>query len=294
MAARRGWWRAFSSIALVRWLLMGAVLLAGYIGCQIAMVLVARTWPALPKDTVVLAGPAVSSVVLLGLYAGLVRLFEHRRARELDLGPGVGWAALGVAIGFGLFCIVYAVFLALGLVSWRGLLSPEGVWPVVMFTAFTSVGEELVFRGVVFRVAEDSLGTVAAVAISAGLFGLLHAMNPGATMVSTAAIALEAGVLLALSYAWSRSLWLPIGLHFGWNFTEGGVFGAAVSGGGHFHGLVSAPISASASDLMTGGAFGPEASVIAVAVSLIASLALAVATVRAGQGRRLSFRMRLA
>ena len=58
-------------------------------------------------------------------------------------------------------------------------------------------------------------------------FGLIHAANKGATLESTLAIALEAGILLAASYILTRSLWLPIGLHFGWNFTEGGIFGAA-------------------------------------------------------------------
>ena len=66
-------------------------------------------------------------------------------------------------------------------------------------------------------------------------------------------IVLEAGVLLGLAYAATRSLWLPIGLHFGWNFTEGGIFGASVSGRA-YHGMFK--FSLSGSDILTGGAFG--------------------------------------
>ena len=93
----------------------------------------------------------------------------------------------------------------------------------------------------------------------------------------------SSGVLLALAYAATRSLWLPIGLHFGWNFTEGGIFGAAVSGG-LSDGLIRAPLAGP--PLITGGAFGPEASLAALAVSLSASIALAWYVVHTGRWRR--------
>jgi hypothetical protein len=100
--------------------------------------------------------------------------------------------------------------------------------------------------------------------------------------VSTVAIALEAGALLGVTYAASRSLWLPMGLHFGWNFTEGGVFGTAVSGG-QSHGLIESVLSGPT--LVTGGAFGPEASVIALAVCLAATAVTGLWTVRHGRWR---------
>jgi membrane protease YdiL (CAAX protease family) len=133
-------------------------------------------------------------------------------------------------------------------------------------------------------------GTLVALVVSAAIFGLLHAANPGASLVSSASIALEAGVLLGLAYALTRSLWLPIGLHFGWNFTEGGIFGAAVSGG-QSHGLVKAAVVGP--DLLTGGAFGPEASVVAVVLSLVVSAAMGWLVVRRGHWKPLTFRLRL-
>ena len=128
-----------------------------------------------------------------------------------------------------------------------------------------AVGEEIVLRGVVYRRLEERLGAALALLVSASVFGLMHAGNPGANWVSTLAIALESGLLLGLAYAATRSLWLPIGLHFGWGFTEGGIFGAAVSGG-KYSGLIDAPLAGP--PWVTGGAFGPEASVAALVISL--------------------------
>lgn len=116
--------------------------------------------------------------------------------------------------------------------------------------------------------------------VSAALFGLLHALNPGATATSTAAIALEAGILLAAAYAVTRNLWFPIGLHLGWNFTEGGIFGVAVLGGPAAKGIFS--VSLAGPRLLTGGRFGPEASLMAIAVCLAAAAVLLILTVRNG------------
>jgi membrane protease YdiL (CAAX protease family) len=273
--------------------LMTVILLAADVVLQVLLWRLTARLPASQAGAAGLAGAVVSALALLVVYAGLVRLFEQRKASELSLGRGLGWAVLGVALGFGLFCALYAIFFAIGVAHWNGLTGAPGLGPAVVTAIVAAIGEEVIFRGVVFRVIEDSLGTWLAIAISAAIFGLLHAGNPGATAVSTAAIALEAGVLLSAAYAFSRNLWLPIGLHFGWNFTEGGVFGAAVSGRG-YHGLVSAPLSAKAPELITGGAFGPEASGFAVAVCLAAALALGVAAARAGRWKPLSFRMTLA
>ena len=153
--------------------------------------------------------------------------------------------AVGATAGAGLFGVVYALLWALGAVAFEG------------------------FGGVLI--------------LSAVAFGFVHAGNRGATWVSTLAIVLESGALMGLAYVATRTLWLPIGLHFGWNFTEGGIFGAAVSGG-QYTGLVVAPLSGP--PFITGGAFGPEASIAAVAVSLGASAAWAWFAISTGAWRR--------
>ena len=94
--------------------------------------------------------------------------------------------------------------------------------------------------------------------------------NPGATRTSALAIALEAGILLGAAYAATERLWVPIGLHIAWNFTEGSVFGMSVSGLNKVTGLIQGSLQGSR--LLTGGAFGPEASIVAVAVCLLGAL----------------------
>jgi membrane protease YdiL (CAAX protease family) len=177
----------------------------------------------------------------------------------------------------------------LGTVSFAGSGGFAGVGHAFANAMAAAVGEEIVFRGVVYRRLEERLGTTIALVVSAAAFGLVHAGNPGANWASTLAIALESGVLLGLAYAATRSLWLPIGLHFGWNFTEGGIFGAAVSGGQN-SGLINAPLAGP--PLITGGAFGPEASLAAIAVSLSASIALAWYVVHTGRWRPPRWRSR--
>ena len=81
---------------------------------------------------------------------------------------------------------------------------------------------------------------------------------------------MEAGVLLGAAYAATTRLWLPIGLHVGWNFTEGSLFGMSVSGGTATGGLVRGSLNGP--QILTGGQFGPEASIVAVIISLAVSL----------------------
>ncbi|HEX7113267.1 MAG TPA: CPBP family intramembrane glutamic endopeptidase [Mizugakiibacter sp.] len=277
---------------LVRLLLMAVILIAFYIGLQFLRVGALRLWPWLPAGAWAIVAALLLAAVMLALYARMVRWFERRPVRELAADGATARVMGGVAIGAALFVLVYLVLVALGVARWHGVEASVQVWLALGAALAAAVGEELVFRGVVFRLLEDSFGTTVALIASAGLFGLVHAGNPGATWISTVAIMLEAGALLGLAYAWSRSLWLPIGLHFGWNFTEGGVFGVAVSGGATHGGLLHVSLEGSA--LLTGGAFGPEASVVAVGVCLAAAAIFGVAAARAGRWQWLRWRMRLA
>jgi len=122
--------------------------------------------------------------------------------------------------------------------------------------------------------------TQAALAVTSGLFGLAHIFNPGATWFSSFAIAVEAGVLLGGAYMLTRSLWLPMGLHAGWNFTQGEIFDVPVSGT-PVHGLIEAQLSGPA--LLTGGSFGLEASVIALTIATGAGVWLVFRAVKKGE-----------
>jgi membrane protease YdiL (CAAX protease family) len=109
-----------------------------------------------------------------------------------------------------------------------------------------------------------AFGLTIALIASAALFGALHLANPNATIFAAAAIAVEAGLMLAAFYVATGRLWMSVGVHAAWNFMQGPFFGARVSGNIE-HGSVftSAPVQG-ASDILTGGAFGPEASLSAI------------------------------
>ena len=126
---------------------------------------------------------------------------------------------------------------------------------------FTGFFEEILFRGVIFRIIHESLGTWIAVIVSALLFGFAHGANPNATLFSSTAIALEAGILLSAVYLYTNRLWMVIGMHAAWNFVQGAVFGVNVSGTNAKGLLQSSPVG---SELLSGGAFGIEASIITI------------------------------
>lgn len=267
----------------VQLVLLFVVLAALDLACQLLGARLVQHVPAPVRDAARLASALFLSAVMIAAYRALVRALEQRAPHELGTAQAARGLALGAMAGAALFVSVYAILEALGAVAFQGFGGLSGLGRALAIAIASAAGEEIVFRGVVFRLLEARLGTTIALVLSAAAFGLLHAGNPGATWGSTLAIACESGVLLGLAYAASRALWLPIGLHFGWNFTEGGVFGAAVSGGQNT-GLIVAPLSGPA--WMTGGAFGPEASIAALLVSLGASAALAWYVMRAGAWRR--------
>src|SRR5262249_22445210 len=131
------------------------------------------------------------------------------------------------------------------------------------------------FRGIVlqlFRVTEQAFGTWVGVAVSAIAFGSLHGLNPNASLAASIAIILESGILLAAADFATRTLWFPIGLHFGWNFAEDFIFCVRLSGHAARPAIVEGPLTGS--PLWTGGAYGLESSISAIGMAAILSAIL--------------------
>ncbi|TYB62820.1 CPBP family intramembrane metalloprotease [Nonomuraea sp. PA05] len=173
----------------------------------------------------------------------------------------------GLLIGTGMFAAVILNIAFLGGYRIDGLGSLTAAAGLVGFMAAAAVTEELLFRGILFRFVEQRTGTYPALVLTGLLFGLSHLFNPHATLWGALAIAIEAGGMLAAAYAATRTLWLPMGLHFGWNFAAAGIFGTEVSGGGTAQGLLNGVTSGPT--LLTGGEFGPEGSAYAVVFGLV-------------------------
>jgi len=191
---------------------------------------------------------------------------------------------VGIAAGAGLFALVAAVAALFGvyrIVGWGD--ASDFVPALILAGIFPAISEEMVFRGVLFRWIEEFGGSWAALIVTSALFGASHLLNPNATWIAAVGIAVEAGLMLGGAYMLTRSLWLPMGIHAAWNFAQGEVFDVPVSGT-DVHGLVDARLSGN--PLLSGGAFGLEASLIAMIGSLLFGGAVLAMAVRKGEVMR--------
>lgn len=210
------------------------------------------------------------------------RWLESRRPAELARGrrllPDL---AIGIACGAAYISACAGTLWLLG--AYRVVdVRPDIPFAGTLFVTGVGAGvfEEIIFRGVLFRIIEESLGTWSALAVSALLFGFVHINNPGATVWSSVAIAIEAGLLLGMAYQVTRSLPLCMGIHAAWNFTQGSVYGSPVSGLPTKNSWLVPQFTGP--EWLTGGPFGFEASVVAAGIGLAVSVALLVVAMRRG------------
>jgi len=185
-----------------------------------------------------------------------------------------------LAAGFGISSLMMAlVFILEKSMGWLTIIdfawerdSFQKVWSQTLLYLFAYIlvgwNEELLSRGYHLQTLADGLGLKWAVLTSSIIFGVLHISNPNATWIGAAGI-FFAGIFLAFGYIRTKQLWLPIGLHIGWNFFEGVVFGFPVSGTQTYR-LIN--ILVDGPELWTGGLFGPEAGLVMVPVLLMGIL----------------------
>jgi membrane protease YdiL (CAAX protease family) len=207
----------------------------------------------------------VTIALLIAAQKLVLRRLGDRRHDDLPFAAAGRDLGAGALAAFALFSTIVGIAALLGayrIDGWGGLSN----WIFVLFLAGFNAGfvEEFIFRGILFRWIEEFGGSWAALLVTSALFGLVHIGNDNATWFSSFTIAVEAGVMLGGAYMLTRSLWLPIGLHFGWNVTQGLVWDVPVSGN-DVDGLVNARLMGD--PLISGGAFGLEASVIALVVA---------------------------
>lgn len=229
---------------------------------------------AIPAPSWVL-GPIAFATVLAITFA-FARLVDRRRL--VDLGLRVDRSRLvdlasGMIVGAGCIGLVASCESALGVCDYAMLpmntLRAVRIAYVAVFFVGVAVQEELVFRGYQLVNLTEGLTTtrmpprraaVLAAIASASAFGLAHAGNDGASIVATLQVAVAGGSLLAVGFVLTGDLAFSIGLHFAWNFAQC-LLGMPVSGFalGEAAALTRLPHG---SEMLTGGTFGPEASLI--------------------------------
>lgn len=226
-----------------------------------------------------LGGLGVAVLAIL-VYLACTRWIERRSAHDLPLATMTKDLPLGILIGGALFTLMTGIVALLGGLSVEGVNGIGALWAMLAMAVTSGTIEEILFRGILLRHVEAMLGTWAALVVTSALFGAAHLANDGASLFAAFAIAMEAGILLGAAYLWKRRLWIPIGIHAAWNFTQGWVFSVPVSGGNAPNGLLIT--TRNGPDWLTGGAFGLEASVIAMLVATGAGLLLLLRVIREG------------
>lgn len=237
------------------------------IGQQIASKLLGLT--SLDKDyRNLLKGLFVSSAAVIS-YILFFKKYEKREITEFATKGMVKNLMIGAIIGFVLQSLTILV------IYLNGSYSVVAINPIsfifipfaLMFTV--AIIEEILVRGIIFRVIEEKLGSYWALTISSLLFGVLHLWNPNSTILSSICIT-TAGFLFGAAFIYSRSLWLPIVIHFAWNFTQSGIYGAITSGNEKTNSLINAKIQGL--EIITGGEFGPEGSIQAIIICFVATV----------------------
>lgn len=225
-------------------------------------------------------GQLLGAVVGCLSYAFYVIKIEKRAVTELSLSGAGQEYGLGFITGGLMVCFSVAAIAALG--GLRILSSNPQAMVILPLLMHITVGiiEEMLMRGILFRIVQESLGSWIALAASGLIFGAMHLVNDNITVLAIANL-VAAGVFLASAYLLTGRLWLAAGLHAAWNFVQDGIFSLAVSGHEVKTGLLMT--ERSGPDWLTGGAFGIEGSAVDLVLVTLASVVMVSLAVRRGR-----------
>ncbi|MBN2386664.1 MAG: CPBP family intramembrane metalloprotease [Anaerolineales bacterium] len=272
---RAGWRLAIQTIAMFVMLVCASLPL-------VVMRLVGQD----PYSPIGLLFAQVSELIAFTLSIFLARRFLDRRSFA-SLGFKLDWRApldilVGTGIAFVMMGSLSLVMRQMGWISFEGfawqsetpLAVLGGLLLALIIFILTGWNEELLFRGYQLQTLASGLNLFWGLTISSVIFGMLHLTNPHASWVSASGVIL-AGLFLAIGYLRTGQLWLSIGLHIGWNFFEGPIFGFPVSGL-ETSGLLLVRLTGP--ELWTGGLFGPEAGLIIIPALILGTLLVLVYT----------------
>lgn len=219
----------------------------------------------LPTDAARALRHGLTIAVLYFSYVFCFRLLERRSITELSFRNFPREAGVGLAMGF---TAIGGIFFILFIVGAYSSGPPHPSWAIVfavvsmtMFVFF----EEVLFRGVLYRILEDWRGTVTALLISAVVFGLTHITNAAVGPLGISS-AVFGGALMGILFTWTRRLWVPTAFHIAWNLGQVLLLGN-VSGEQGFVGLFDGRVTGPR--LLVGSAFGVEDSLLGAGMPLV-------------------------
>lgn len=213
---------------------------------------------------------------LATLLATFFSVYLGRRYLDRRSFASLGWkvdgrAYLDLMAGFlisgSMMGMIYFIEKGVGWLTFQGFIwESVDIKSVIVNTAimfllfiFAAIQEELLFRGYILQNISEGLNILWGVFISSGIFAIMHLSNPGFSLMALVGIFLS-GLFIAFGYIRTHRLWLPIGIHLGWNFFEGTVFGFQVSGLEEIFHLIRQSVYGPGS--FTGESFGPEAGLV--------------------------------
>jgi membrane protease YdiL (CAAX protease family) len=281
----RAGWRILGQFLFLQVLSIPIALFIGVLVAVLPGVYLESLIGGVLDETALAIGQATNFVAMLSSVFLARRLLDRRSLRSLGLhlrGQAARDLLAGVAMTLPIMAFIFFAELAAGWLTIEGLAwqaQPPWAWlPALLglLGVFVMVGfgEEITFRGYWLQNIAEGLNVPWAIVISSLGFALAHLLNPGISFMAILGL-LAAGLLFAYAYYRTGALWLPIGIHIGWNFFEGPVFGFQVSGLEAFR-LVEQTVQGPV--LITGGAFGPEAGLILVPALLLGAGLIALYT----------------
>jgi hypothetical protein len=271
-------WKRIWDFPLIA-MIVGIVL--WYLAIGIAGSIVIFAGPRIPGFSLAMKVYLLAVLILVPLYIFVIARLGDPKRNDFRDQQWLRHLLLGLVGGTVIFSIAVAVAGALGVYRVVGVGSLNGLLAALIVpTIGAAVTEELLFRGICFRWIEQFGGSWLALIVTSAFFGAAHLKNPGATWIAATGIAFEAGVMLGAAYMLTRSLWLPMGLHAAWNFTQGEIYDIPVSGT-RVDGMVEAQLSGP--PLLTGNGFGLEASLIAIVIASLFGFWLLWLAIKRGQ-----------
>jgi hypothetical protein len=207
-----------------------------------------------------------------------LRFIDKRPYRSVGMtfkSPWLLHLTQGTVLGAGMMSVIFGVLYSAGMVTieFRSMEFHQGVIILInalFLYAVVGYGEELMFRGYLFQVfAEGTNKAVAAVTIAV-VFAFAHAKNPNVSLFGLINVGV-AGIWLSIAYIKTNSLWLPVGLHFSWNFFQGFVYSLPVSGTTSANEQIGTAVL-TGPEWLTGGTFGPEGGALATVLLLASTL----------------------